>query len=231
MNSERTRIKICGLTRVQDVDAAVDLGADALGFVFYPQSPRCLTPEAAAELVRRVPPFVTATGLFVNAGRDAVEAVLDRVPLTLLQFHGDESGEDCAGYRVPFVKAARIRPGFDVLEFARRYRHAQGLLLDAFVAGYGGEGKTFDWSLVPPDLEEKIELRVILGGGLNAANVADAIGRVRPFAVDVSSGVEQSKGVKDIGLMRGFVEAVTLADNRAGNRAENRSSSEFFLRR
>ena len=214
MNSERTRIKICGLTRAEDVDAAVQLGADALGFVFYPQSPRCLTPEAAAELVRRVPPFVTATGLFVNSRRDEVEAVLERVRLTLLQFHGDENAEDCAGYRVPFIKAARIRPGFDLPEFARRYANAQGLLLDAFVEGYGGGGCAFDWSLIPADFREKIDLPVVLGGGLNANNVADAIARVRPFAVDVSSGVEQSKGVKDHGLMRGFAEAVRRADNR-----------------
>lgn len=210
MKSERTRIKICGLTRTEDIDAAIALGVDAIGLVFYPPSPRYVIPAAAAGLVRCVPPFVTVTGLFVNASQSEVENVLRQVPLTLLQFHGDEQEADCTGFGLPYVKAARVRPELDLVEFASHYPQARGLLLDAFVEGYGGGGRVFDWSLIPA--VEKRTLPLVLSGGLNANNVAEAITRVRPFAVDVSSGVEAAKGIKDAALMRRFVERVHAAD-------------------
>ena len=147
--SDRTRIKICGLTRESDVDAAVAAGADALGFVFYPPSPRYVTPQRAAELVRRLPPFVNAVGLFVNAPRAEIEATLAVVPLSLLQFHGDEGEEACRHPRRPYLKAARVTSDLDLVQYAARYPTASALLLDAFVDGYGGGGKTFDWSLIP----------------------------------------------------------------------------------
>ena len=145
----RTRIKICGLTREDDVLAAVNAGADAIGFVFYPSSPRYVNPPRAAELARLLPPFVTAVGLFVNPSREDVVRVRDVVPLQLLQFHGDETEPDCLGHGLPYIKAARMRPGLDLLKYAASFAGAQGLLLDAFVEGYGGGGETFDWSLIP----------------------------------------------------------------------------------
>ncbi len=209
----RTRIKLCGMTREQDVDAAVALGVDAVGLVFYGPSPRDLSIEQAACLAARVPAGIDAVGLFVNASRAEVDAVLDRVPLTLLQFHGDETPAACAGYRVPFIKAARVLPGLDLLEFAASFDEAAALLLDTHTAGYGGSGKVFDWSLVPHALiGPAAARRVVLSGGLNAANVADAIAHLRPFAVDTSSGVESAKGIKDPAAMRDFVAAVRLAD-------------------
>lgn len=211
-----TRIKLCGMTREQDVDAAVALGVDALGFVFYPPSPRGLSIEQARRLVALVPRGTKAVGLFVDASRADVEAVLDQVPLTLLQFHGDESPADCRGYRLPFIKVARVEPGLDLLDFAVRYDDAFALLLDTPTAAYGGSGKVFDWSLVPPTLghpaDPAVARRVVLSGGLNAANVADAIRAVHPFAVDVSSGIERGKGIKDATAMRDFVAAVRSAD-------------------
>ncbi len=204
----RTRIKICGITREEDLRAALDAGADAIGFVFYPPSARCLTPARAAELVRRVPPFVTRVGLFVNEDPQTVAATLKTVPLDLLQFHGEESHGYCAGFGVPYIKAARVRPGLDLVEYARAFPGARGLLLDAFVEGYGGGGQSFDWSLVPRDLA----LPVILSGGLSADNVETAIRRLRPWAVDVSSGVEVAKGIKDAAKIAAFVAAVKRAD-------------------
>lgn len=204
----RTRIKICGLTREQDVDAAVAAGADAIGFVFYEPSPRHVSVERARELARRVPPFVTLVGLFVNADPALVERALHEVPLGLLQFHGDEDEPDCARYGFPYIRAARMRPGFDLLEFAARFASARALLLDAFVEGYGGGGKVFDWTLIPEDLPGPL----ILSGGLEPDNVTDAVRRVRPWAVDVSSGVEQGKGIKDADKISGFVAAVAAAD-------------------
>lgn len=208
----KTRIKICGLTRAADVDAAVAAGADAIGFVFYPPSPRYVTPARAAELARRVPPFVETVGLFVNAAPAEVEATCAAVPLNLLQFHGDEAPAYCASFARPWLRAARVRPGLDLVEFARSYSDARGLLLDAFVEGYGGGGHVFDWTLIPPALPGA----VILSGGLNAANVGDAIRRVRPLAVDVSSGVEidgsAGKGIKDHDKIAAFVAAVRAAD-------------------
>ena len=204
----RTRIKICGLTRPQDVRAAVDNGADAIGFVFYPPSPRAVSIEQAAELVALLPPFVVSVGLFVNAAPAEVEAVLARVPLQLLQFHGDESESDCARHGRAWIKAARMRPGVDLLEFAASYPRASGILVDAFVDGYGGGGKTFDWTLIPAGFTRPL----VLSGGLDADNVGDAVRRIRPWAVDVSSGVESAKGIKDADMIAAFIAGVRHAD-------------------
>ena len=203
-----TRIKICGLTREEDVDAAVAAGADAIGFVFYPPSPRYLSPRRAAELVRRVPPFIDVVGLFVNEAPESLLAVCEAVPINLLQFHGDEDGAYCRQFARPYLRAARVRPGLDLVEFARAFPDARGLLLDAFVEGYGGGGHVFDWSLIPPELPGFL----VLSGGLTAANVGEAIERVRPVAVDVSSGVEAGKGIKDNSKIAAFVAAVRNAD-------------------
>ena len=204
----RTRIKICGLTREEDVDAAVAAGADAIGFVFYPASPRYVAPQRAAELARRIPPFVEVVGLFVNEAPMVVRAVCETVPLSLLQFHGDEDAASCRQFSRPYLRAARVRPGLDLIEFASSFPDARGLLLDAFVEGYGGGGHVFDWTLIPPDLTSFL----VLSGGLTATNVGDAIRRVRPVAVDVSSGVETGKGIKDHSKIAAFVAAVRKAD-------------------
>lgn len=206
----KTRIKICGLTRAEDVDAAVLAGADAIGFVLWPRSPRAVTVAQAAVLARRLPPFVTPVGLFVNASADDIRAACDAIPNLLLQFHGDETAADCDQASRPYLRAARMGAGFDLLDFARRFPGAQALLLDAFVEGYGGGGKVFDWSLIPPS----VPAPVVLSGGLNPANVTGAVLTVRPWAVDVSSGVEQAKGLKDVVLMRQFCAAVREADAR-----------------
>jgi phosphoribosylanthranilate isomerase len=206
----RTRIKICGLTREADVDTAVECGADALGFVFYPPSPRSVTPERAAELVRRVPPFVDIVALFVNEDPARVRGVCEAVPVSLLQFHGDEDASYCRQFSRPWLRAARVRAGLDLLEFARSFHGARGLLLDAFVDGYGGGGHVFDWKLIPPGLPGHL----VLSGGLDADNVGAAIERVRPAAVDVSSGVETGKGIKDHAKIAAFVAAVRKADDR-----------------
>jgi phosphoribosylanthranilate isomerase len=202
------RIKICGLTREADVDAAVAASADAIGLVFYPPSPRYVTPQRAAELVRRIPPFVDVVGLFVNESPEVVRATCDAVPINVLQFHGDEDAAYCRQFSRPYLRAARVRPGLDLLEFARSFPDARGVLLDAFVEGYGGGGHVFDWTLIPPDLPGFL----VLSGGLTVTNVADAIERVRPVAVDVSSGVEMSKGIKDHSKIAAFVAAVRKAD-------------------
>jgi phosphoribosylanthranilate isomerase len=204
----RTRIKICGLTREADVDAAVDAGADAIGLVLYTRSPRALSIERAAALARRLPPFVTPVLLFVNAQPTEVARALEEIPNALLQFHGDETPQQCREPRRAYVRAVRMGPQTDLLDSARRYADAQALLLDAHVEGYGGGGKVFDWSLVLPG----VACRVVLSGGLNPANVIDGISRVRPWAVDVSSGVESGKGIKDALLMRRFCDAVRAAD-------------------
>ncbi|HEX4510914.1 MAG TPA: phosphoribosylanthranilate isomerase [Burkholderiaceae bacterium] len=210
-----TRIKICGLTREADVEAAVGAGADAVGFVLYAKSPRAVTVERAGVLARLLPPFVTPVCLLVDAGPELVEAALEAVPHALLQFHGDETPEACARPGRPFLRAARMAPGFDLLDFASRFSAAAALLLDAHVEGFGGGGKVFDWSLIP----RGVPLPVVLSGGLTAANVIDGVLRVRPWAVDVSSGVEVAKGVKDAGLMRRFCVAVRAADARAAEAA------------
>jgi len=210
----RTRIKICGLTRTQDVIAAVEAGVDAVGFVFYPSSPRYVTFDRAAELANLLPPFVAAVGLFVAPEAEFVAEALRRVPLQWLQFHGDESDAQCAalstisGARRPWIKAARMRPGVDLLKFSASHPGARGLLLDTFVDGYGGGGKTFDWSLIPPGIERPL----VLSGGLDSGNVGEAIERLRPWAVDVSSGVEVEKGIKDAAKIAAFVSGVRNAD-------------------
>ena len=207
----RTRIKICGLTREADVEAAVQAGADAIGFVLYDRSARFVDPARAAELARRLPPFVTPVLLFVNASPALVQAALAAVPQALLQFHGDESPAQCEALARPYLRAARMAPGVDLLDCAARFASAQALLLDAHVEAYGGSGKVFDWSLIPPS----VPIPVVLSGGLNAANVIDGVLRVRPWAVDVSSGVESAKGIKDAQAMRRFCDAVREADARA----------------
>jgi len=206
----RTRIKICGITRICDLDAAVRAGADAVGFVFYPPSPRALATEVATELARRMPPFVARVGLFVNAEPASVREVLRAVPVDILQFHGEEDANYCEQFGLPYLKVARVRPELDLLEFARAYPSAQGLLLDAWVEAYGGMGRSFDWSLIPDDLP----LPIVLSGGLHAGNVAEAVGKVHPWAVDVSSGVEAAKGIKDADKIAAFVAAVRTADGR-----------------
>lgn len=203
-----TRIKICGLTREADVEAAIAAGADAIGFVFYAKSPRAVTPERARALARLLPPFVTPVGLFVNATDAELQAGLNALPSMLVQFHGDETPVDCDRVRRPYLRAARMAPGVDLLNFAAQFPNAQALLLDAHVDGYGGGGKVFDWSLIPPSVSS----RLVLSGGLNAANVADGISQVRPWAVDVSSGVEVSKGIKSADLIHEFCTAVRRAD-------------------
>ena len=216
--SQRTRIKICGLTREQDVDCAVEAGADAIGFVLYPPSPRYVTATRAAELARRLPPFVTPVLLFVNEPAEAVRAAVDQVPNALLQFHGDETPQDCdaAAAGRPYLRAARIPTeashGFDLVEFTSRHRRASAILVDALVEGYGGGGKAFDWSRLP----QSVNAHLVLSGGLAPANVGDGIVQVRPrcksLAVDVSSGVESAKGVKDPDKIHRFVAAVRAAD-------------------
>ncbi|HWH82408.1 MAG TPA: phosphoribosylanthranilate isomerase [Burkholderiaceae bacterium] len=206
----RTRIKICGLTRDADVDAAVRSGADAVGFVFYAPSPRSITLERAVELARRLPPFVTPVGLFVNAAEAEIAAAVAAIPTLLLQFHGDESPADCRRAGRPFLRAARMTEGFDLLNFAARFSDAQALLLDAHVDGFGGGGKVFDWSLA----RTAVPLPVVLSGGLHAGNVIQGIATLRPWAVDVSSGVESAKGIKDADAIRRFCDAVREADAR-----------------
>lgn len=204
----RTRVKICGITREQDLEAAVSAGADALGFVFYPQSPRFVDRSRAAELVRRVPPFVARVGLFVNPDPAFLADILGHVALDLIQFQGDEAPAFCEQLGRPYMKVARMRPGLDLLEFARAYPSAQGLLLDTYVESYGGAGLTFDWSMVPRSLP----LPVIVAGGLTADNVGTAIHQLHPWAVDVSSGVEAAKGIKDAAKIAAFIAAVKKAD-------------------
>lgn len=203
-----TRIKICGLTQEAHVEAAVAAGADAIGFVFYAKSARAVTPERARALARLLPPFVTPVGLFVNATDDELKAGLDALPNMLIQFHGDETPADCDRWQRPYMRAAAVSPGFDLVDFSSRFSNAQAILLDAPVDGYGGGGKVFDWSLLPPNAASHL----VLSGGLNAANVGDGIARVRPWAVDVSSGVEVSKGHKSAELIHEFCRAVRRAD-------------------
>jgi phosphoribosylanthranilate isomerase len=200
-----TRIKICGITRVQDGLAAARLGAHAIGLVFYDASPRAVDAQQARSIVDILPPFVTTVGLFVNAEAGAVRETLANVPLQLLQFHGDETPDYCAAFGVPYLKAVRVRPGVDLLQYARDFRTARGLLLDAYVEGvHGGTGATFDWSLIP----QSLPLPIVLSGGLDADNVAAAVRAVRPWAVDVSSGVESAKGIKDAAKMEAFMNGV-----------------------
>ncbi len=204
----RTRIKICGLTREADVDAALEAGADALGFVLYARSARHVSLARAAELAARLPPFVTPVLLLVNATPVELALATAALPQALLQFHGDETPEQCRAAGRPYLRAARMGPEVDLLDFAARHAGAQALLLDTHVDGYGGSGKVFDWSRIPAS----VPLPVVLSGGLNPANVTDGVLTVRPWAVDVSSGVEVSKGIKSGPLMRRFCQAVREAD-------------------
>jgi phosphoribosylanthranilate isomerase len=205
----RTRVKVCGITRPEDALAAARCGADAIGLVFYDASPRAVDVPAAQAITAVLPPFVSTVALFVDAPPERVRAVLEAVPVDLVQLHGDEPPEACRAVGKPYVKALRMRPGRDVREAARAYGDARGLLLDTYRPGVpGGTGAAFDWSEVPHDLP----LPVILAGGLEPGNVADAIARVHPYAVDVSGGVEQSKGRKDPAKIEAFLAAVRRAD-------------------
>ena len=234
MNQARTRIKICGLTREQDVDAAVAAGVDAIGFVLYAPSARYVSPARAAELAARLPPFVTPVLLFVNAPATEIIAASQRIQGALVQFHGDEAPDECQHIAQksarPFIKAARIpiqaetlnAPlNFDLVKYANNFKSAQAILLDAHVEGFGGGGKTFNWSLLPPS----VNAHLVLSGGLTPANVGDGISKVRPrgktLAVDVSSGVEISKGIKSPELISQFVAAVRAADDQLAEKALN----------
>lgn len=204
----RTRVKICGITRAEDARAAARAGADAIGLVFYPPSPRCLSLDWARELRNELPPFVMPVALFVNPSAAEVYSVLERVRPAMLQFHGEEAPVFCAQFGVPYVKACRVRPGVDLLEYLRPFSGAAGWLLDSHVEEYGGVGERFDWSLVPAERSHP----VILSGGLSRGNVGEAVRRVRPWAVDVSSGVESAKGIKDAAKIAAFIEEVRNAD-------------------
>lgn len=202
------RSKICGITRIEDALAAAEAGADAIGLVFYAKSPRAVDVRQARAIIAALPPFVTTVGLFVNASRCELNEILEAVSLDLLQFHGDETPADCEGYHRPWIKALRVRPGDDLESACQLYAGARGILLDTYVPGVpGGTGEAFDWSLVPASLSKPI----ILAGGLCADNVAQAIARVRPYAVDVSGGVEQAKGIKDATKIEAFMRAVKQA--------------------
>jgi len=203
----RTRVKICGITRPGDGAAAANAGADAIGLVFYPQSPRYLSAERAVEIRDALPPFVQTVALFVNPDAAQVAQVLGRVKPALLQFHGDETPEFCGQFGVPFVKACRIRPGVDASQYLQPFSRAAAWLVDSYVPEYGGVGESFDWSLVPRGLARPL----ILSGGLDRKNVARAIQAVQPWGVDVSSGVESAKGIKDAGKMSAFVAEVRNA--------------------
>jgi phosphoribosylanthranilate isomerase len=204
----RTRVKICGITKSDDARAAAEAGADAIGLVFYPPSPRFLSCEQALAVRRALPPFVSAVALFVNASREDVERVLEQVRPDALQFHGEESPAFCERFGVPYIKACRVREGVDLLEYLRPYTGASGWLADAYVEAYGGSGMSFDWSMVPP----RRPLPLVLSGGLTCANVGDAIRVVRPWGVDVSSGVESAKGIKDASKIAAFIKEVRNAD-------------------
>lgn len=204
----RTRVKICGITRPADARAAAQAGADAIGLVFYPPSPRFLSTERAVEIRDALPPFVQTVALFVNPDAAQVAQVIGRVKPAMLQFHGDETPDFCAHFGVPYVKAARVRAGVDLLEYLRPFSTAAAWLLDSFVAEYGGVGERFDWSLAP----QKLERPLILSGGLDVSNVGEAVRRLRPWGVDVSSGVESAKGVKDAARIAAFIAEVRNAD-------------------
>ncbi len=199
------RSKICGITRIEDALAAAEAGADAIGLVFYAKSPRAVSVQQARAIIAALPPFVTTVGLFVDASPCELGEILDAVPLDLLQFHGDETPVYCDGWRRPYIKALRVKPGDDIGAQIDAYAGARGVLLDTFVPGVpGGTGEAFDWSLVPQAASKPI----ILAGGLTPENVAAAIAQVRPYAVDVSGGVEASKGIKDGDKIKRFMQAV-----------------------
>jgi phosphoribosylanthranilate isomerase len=213
MVTMRTRVKICGITRTEDAAAVVTSGADALGLVFYPPSPRCVATETARRIARTVAPFITVTGLFVNAAEESIRGVLAQVPLGLLQFHGQENNADCARFGLPFIKAIAMQPEVDVLAAMARYPDAAGFLLDAWQpATHGGGGQAFDWERVPAGAPAP----VILAGGLTPDNVAAAIRATRPYAVDVSSGVEQARGIKSTAKIDAFMKGVASSETDTG---------------
>ena len=201
----RTRIKICGITRAEDARVAVESGADAIGLVFYPPSPRNVSPDQARAIISAIPPFVTVVGLFVDPAADQVEAALRACSINLLQFHGDEAPEFCGSFGLPYIKAARVRADADLVQYLSPFSAAQGWLLDAYHDRlYGGTGASFDWNLIPQGLARP----VILSGGLTPENVGAAVRQVRPWAVDVSSGVEATKGIKDAAKIAAFIAGV-----------------------
>ncbi len=203
-----TRIKICGITRNEDALAVSDSGADALGLVFYNASPRAVTAEQAAEIVHGISPLVTVVALFVDEPVSSIERILATVPVNLIQFHGDETAQFCQQFGRPWIKALRVRPGFNIADACQQYRQARGVLLDAWQEGVpGGTGKTFDWDLSPVDLP----IPLVLAGGLDEHNVGEAIRIARPAAVDVSGGVESAPGIKDANKIHRFVAAVRAA--------------------
>jgi len=204
-----TRVKICGLTRVTDALAACDSGVDSIGLVFYPPSSRNVSIEQAAEIIASVPPFVTITGLFLNAEKNRIDEILKELPLSMLQFHGTESADFCRSFERPYIKSVAMSTESDIHAYTEQFVESRGFLLDSNIAGgAGGSGELFDWDLVPSDLSAP----VVLAGGLNGDNVAEAVAGVRPAAVDVSTGVESSKGIKDHAKMREFIQNVRAAD-------------------
>ena len=208
-NYQRTRVKICGITRVEDAISAVNAGADAIGLVFYAPSPRALTIAQAQQIVAAIPPFVSVVGLFVNAKQTEIEAVMSKVRLDILQYHGDETTSDCQQINLPYYKAIRVKADTNLLQYEAEFKSAKALLLDTFSeAAVGGTGQVFDWGLIPKNLSKP----VILAGGLTVENIASAIQQVRPYAVDVSGGVEQNKGIKDAAKIAAFMRGVSNAD-------------------
>lgn len=209
-NHHQTRIKICGITRVEDGIAAAHCGADAIGLVFYPQSSRLVDPASAARIVEALPPFVTTVGLFLDASETEVRDIIGQVRLDLLQFHGDEDADFCQSFGQAFIKAVPMRIGADVEHYAEQFTAAKALLLDSHGGGViGGSGKRFDWNKIPTHLDKPI----VLAGGLNVDNIVQAVQQVQPYAVDVSSGVEASKGIKDHDLMQQFIRQIRQAQN------------------
>jgi phosphoribosylanthranilate isomerase len=213
----KTAVKICGVTRIEDALAAARHGAHAIGLVFYKPSPRYVDPETAARIVDALPPFVTPVGLFVDASEDEVREISRAAGIQLIQFHGSETPDFCARFGLPWMKAVRVRPGVDLLQYASDFESAQALLLDAYHEGlHGGTGATFDWALIPPSLP----LPIVLSGGLNPENVSAAVRAVKPWAVDVSSGVEASKGIKDEAKIAAFIQGVRDVDPSDGDRRD-----------
>lgn len=201
----RVRVKVCGITRLEDAQAAIAAGVDALGFVFYPPSPRYISPAAAAALIKKLPPFVSVIGLVVNPTREEVEQLLATTPLDMLQFHGEETNDFCQQFNFPWIKAIAMKPDDSLSEKLQAYPQARAVLLDTWHPDLkGGTGQVFDWAQVPANLSKP----VILAGGLTPQNVSDAITAVKPFAVDVSGGVEKAKGIKDTDLIEAFIAAV-----------------------
>ncbi|MCD8513343.1 MAG: phosphoribosylanthranilate isomerase [Nitrincola sp.] len=206
----RTRVKVCGITREEDALAAVAAGVDALGFVFYAPSPRNVSIEQAARIIAKIPAFVSSTALFVNADRKEIDSVISSTKIDLLQFHGDEDPTFCESFRRPYIKALRMRDDLDVLSLASTYHSARAILLDAYVEGIpGGTGSSFDWQRIPAQLSS----RIVLAGGLDADNVADAIRQTNAYAVDVSGGVEAAKGIKDANKIRCFMNEVNRVNS------------------